>query len=187
MEIEKIVVKLSTDPFNPELNLQAAVEYERLNQTASAVSFYLRAAEYGAETHVFVAYTALLKMAHCFEDQKNREHTVSNAILQAIALWPELQEAYFLMAQFHERSGNWQECYTWAVMGLYQIKMNPLQVDVGYHGEYCLEFEKAISGWWVGRAEESKKLLLKLNSMDLAPEYATAVKANLERIGVVTI
>ena len=44
MKIEELVVQLSKDPFNPELNFECAVEYERINQTASAVSFYLRTA-----------------------------------------------------------------------------------------------------------------------------------------------
>ena len=45
MHIENLIVNLSTDPYNPVLNFDCAVEYERLNQTASAVSFYLRCAE----------------------------------------------------------------------------------------------------------------------------------------------
>jgi hypothetical protein len=51
MKIEELVVGLSHDPFNPDLNFAVAVEYEKQNQTASAVSFYLRTAEYGEITH----------------------------------------------------------------------------------------------------------------------------------------
>ena len=47
--IENLIIELSKDPFNPEINFKCAVEYEKLNQTASAVSFYLRCAEYGYE------------------------------------------------------------------------------------------------------------------------------------------
>ena len=57
--IEDLVVQLSTDPFNPNLNFKCALEYERLNQTASAVSFYLRCAEYGFETHKILTYSSL--------------------------------------------------------------------------------------------------------------------------------
>ena len=45
--ISDFVVELSKDPFNPDINFACAVEYEQLKQTASAVSFYLRTAEYG--------------------------------------------------------------------------------------------------------------------------------------------
>jgi len=40
MKIEDLVVELSKDPFNPVLNFDVAVEYEKQNQTASAVTFY---------------------------------------------------------------------------------------------------------------------------------------------------
>jgi len=181
MKIEELVIELSTDPFNPELNFKCAVEYQSINQTASAVSFYLRAAEYGAGTHPVIVYNSLLRMAGCFADQNDRVNTVSNCILQAVAHMPERPEAYFLMSQFHERQGAWQECYTWAGMGLSVPKCKPLPADVGYHGEYVLDFEKAVSAWWIGRKEESVKLLKELQSQELADDYRKAVESNLER------
>jgi hypothetical protein len=182
MGIEELVIRLSTDPFNPELNFKCAVEYQNINQTASAVSFYLRAAEYGVNTHPTIVYTSLLKMAHCFADQNDRINTVSNCILQAVAHMPERPEAYFLMSQFHESQGAWQECYTWAEMGLSVPTWVALPADVGYHGEYVLEFEKTVSAWWIGRKEESVKLLKELQAQDLAEDYRKAVESNLERI-----
>lgn len=184
MKIEDMVVELSKDPFNPQLNFNCAVEYESINQTASAVSFYLRTAEYGEGVLV---YNSLLKLARCFEDQNDRVYTVSNCILQAAAYMPERPEAYFMMAQFHERAGNWQECYTWASMGLRAaayVGDTSLPANVGYYGAYCLDFEKAVSGWWIGRKDESQYLLIKLNSMNINKEYKDAVTYNLERIGV---
>lgn len=182
MSIESLVVDLSKDPFNPELNFKCAVEYERINQTASAVSFYLRTAEYGEG---ILVYNSLLRLARCFEDQNDRVHTVSNAILQAIAYMPERPEGYFMMAQFHERLSNWQECYTWAELGLVSnVAAEPLPAPVGYYGTYVLEFEKAVSAWWVGRAKESEEILLKLIKMDIAKEYSDAIRNNLERLNV---
>jgi len=187
MNIEKLVVLLSVDPFNPELNFKCAVEYERINQTASAVSFYLRAAEYGVDNHPTIVYTSLLRMASCFADQNDRVNTVSNCILQAVAHMPERPEAYFLMSQFYERQGAWQECYTWAEMGLSVPSWEPLPADVGYHGEYVLEFEKAVSAWWVGRKDESAELLLKLSKESMPKEYKNAVRSNMERVGIASI
>ena len=67
-------------------------------------------------------------------DQNDRIHTVSNCILQAISYMPKRPEGYFLMSQFHERSSNWQESYTWAEMGLSLNDDNfvHLPADVGY-------------------------------------------------------
>lgn len=182
--IEDLVVKLSHSPFDPELNFACAVEYQKLNQTASAVSFYLRAAEFGVDTHKEVVYTSLLKIAECFKDQKDRQWNVTNYLLHAVSYLPERPEAYFLMSQYYERENQWQECYTWSQMGI-SAKHNliKLPADVGYYGFYCLEFQKAISGWWIGRKDESKILLQKLDKYEnILPLYKNIVKSNLERI-----
>ena len=182
MKIEQLVIELSKDPFNPVLNFEVAVEYEKQNQTASAVSFYLRTAEYGYVTHPTLVYASLLKAAHCFDDQNDRQATVSNCLLQAVAYLPYRPEGYFLLAQFHERLGQWQECYTWACIGLHHQLNSPLPVHVGYEGQYVLQFEKAVSAWWIGRKDESIEIFNKLDAMYLEPGYRQAVKNNIERI-----
>ena len=187
MKIEDLVVELSKDPFNPVLNFDVAVEYEKQNQTASAVSFYLRTAEYGIESHPTLVYASLLKVAHCFDDQNDRQATVTNCLLQAVAYLPYRPEGYFLLAQFHERLGQWQECYTWANIGLHNHLHSPLPVHVGYEGSYVLLFEKAVSAWWIGRKDESIELLKRLEQMDIDPGYKSAVQHNLERIGNASI
>lgn len=182
--IEDLVVKLSHDPFNPDLNFKCAIEYQNLNQTASAVSFYLRAAEFGLDTHKNITYTSLLKIAECFKDQKDRQWNVTNYLLHAISFMPERPEAYFLISQYFERESQWQECYTWAQIGI-NVKhdLEPLPANLGYYGFYCLEFQKAVAGWWIGRKEESKLLFEKLGKYEYISEvYLNAIKSNLGRI-----
>lgn len=182
MRIEELVVRLSEDPFNPQLNFDCAVEYERLNQTASAVSFYLRTAEYGEG---MLVYNSLLKTARCFEDQNDRVNTVTNCILQAIAYDPTYPDAWFMLSQFYERQAKWQECYTFAQVGLQHADTaQPLQASVGYEGKFCLEFEVAVSAWWIGRKDESKDIFLKLLEQNIDEHYKASVRQNLEAIGV---
>ena len=189
MEIENLVVELSNDPFNAEKNFKTAVEYERINQTASAVSFYLRAVEYGNPEDKIFVYTSLLKMARCFNDQSGREHSVTNALLQAICVWPERTEAYFLLSQYYERAQTWQEAYTWACAGLSiddrkDVNLEPLPTDVGYPGTYGFHFEKAVTGWWIGRPNESRYLFRHLlNDFDMTPEYINSCLNNVKIIG----
>lgn len=180
MRIEELVVRLSNDPFNPVLNFQCAREYDRLGQSASAVSFYLRTAEYGYESNPEYAYESLLRTSICFEDQNDRLHTVSNCILQAITILPAREEAYFLMSRFHERAGNWQECYTWAKMGL-QFSTNIKNDFLDYPGGVGLIFEMAVAGWWIGRARESSELFKDLLTKDIPANYKAAIEANLRR------
>lgn len=182
MDIETLVVELSKDPFNPSLNFKVAVEYERLNQTASAVSFYLRTAEYGGLTEDPLVYTSLIKMAICFENQKDRQYTVTNHLLQAIAYWPQRPEAWFLLAQYHEKSGNWQEAYTFAKSGLSCENFATLPAQVGYFGTYCLLFEIAVCAYWIGRKKESVRVFEYLAGLQLEPAYESAVQDNLRRL-----
>lgn len=180
--IEELVVQLSTDPFNPELNFKCAVEYERLNQTASAVSFYLRCAEYGYETHKILTYNSLLKMARCFEDQSDRKHTVANCILQAMTVLPERPEAYFMLSEFHEKSQEWQECYTYSALGLTKKNIKALPISVGYIKDCSLQFEKAVAAWWIGRKDESVTIFNNLLKSKIPNNYKESILLNLKRI-----
>ena len=78
MLIETLIIDLSKDPFNPELNFAVALEYDNSKQIGSAVSFYLRTAEYGKTSHSKLVYASLIKLAKCFEEQNDRLTTVSN-------------------------------------------------------------------------------------------------------------
>ena len=183
MAINELIVQLSKDPFNPTLNFEVAKEYEKLEQTASAVSFYLRAAEYGYDSHPSIVYASLLRMSLCFNDQNDRQHTVTNCILQAIAYLPYRPEAYFLLSRFYERLSNWQECYTFAEVGLnLTCRLEPLPTNVEYPGRYALTFEKAVAAWWIGRKDESIKLFKELLAQNITPEYRNSVTHNLTKI-----
>jgi hypothetical protein len=54
-----------------------------------------------------------------------------------------------------------------------------LPIGVDYPGEYALVFEKAVSGWWIGRKDESEDLFKQLLKQDIAEEYRIAVLGNL--------
>jgi hypothetical protein len=185
MAIEDLIIELSHKPFNPELNFKVAVEYERINQSASAVSFYLRTAEYGYDKAPVLAYTSLCKLAHCFEDQKDRNWTVSNCLLQAVQYLPYRPEAYYLLSLYYERAAQWQECYTWAEMGLRQENLPALPIDIGYPGKFGLEFQKGLAAYWVGRAKESQSIFVRLAQMDLPLKYQKAIEDNLGRLSAV--
>lgn len=187
MNIENLVIDLSKNPFNHVLNFTLAEEYLSLNQTASAVSFYLRCVEYGAEPNPY-SYTALLRMAQCFNDQKGRELSVTNCLLQAIAYDDTRPQAYFKLAEYYEKAGQWQESYTWAVLGQGWAQSNldeQLQADIGYFGPYCLLFQRSIAAWWIGRREEAIAGLKVLSAMDLNEMYRDAVTYNMEKLNVV--
>ena len=181
--VERLVLELSTDSFDPVKNFNIALEYERLNQTSSAAFFYLRAAEWGIDTHPLVAYTSLLKMSLCYGRQVNRENTVASSLLHAVTFMPHRPEGQFLLARYYERNRKWQEAYTTASAGLMfatNTYNNPLPAYVEYNGIYCLLFEKAVAGWWLGQKDESKQIFDDLlANYEISSEYKVAIQNNL--------
>ena len=184
MKIKEASIKLAEDSFNPEVNFALAEAYDAEKQYASAAGFYLRAAEYGYKTHPLITYASLLKMALCWSQQGDRNRTVYNNLMQAVAYLPNRPEAYFLLARIHERNKEYQQCYTYAEMGLLYATTtfhNPLPAYVDYNGAYCLMFEKAVAGWWLGRKEESKVLFQHLlDDHQMAPEYVSGCLNNMK-------
>lgn len=176
-------------PENGEANFILALEYHKLQQTASAVSFYLRAAERTEDK--LLSYESLLKIAECFEAQGNRDNTVRGVYKHALCLLPDRPEAYFLLSRFNERRQWYIEAYMLAEMGLNFSKDGgpPLRTNVDYPGRYGLKFEKAVSAWWWGKFEESRRLFRELeidlnNKITADNLYLNAVKNNINRIGL---
>lgn len=184
MSVKELAVDLASNTKDANKNFALAEEYERLNQHASAAGFYLRAADLGYKTSPLLTYTSLLKMALCFSRQKDRTATVVNTLHHAIAFMPSRPEAYFLLARFYERNKEWQKAYTFAELGL-QFAMvavhQPTPGYVEYNGSYCLLFEKAVSGWWIGRKNESKMLFQQLlDEHEMSPEYVYGCLNNMK-------
>jgi len=185
-EIKDLVSLLSVTPFDSELNFKIAQEYESLGQNASAISFYLRAAEYGLNKDL--VYCSLLKVGICLQYQGERDWNVSNSFLQAIQHCPDRPEAYYLLSKFYERTGSWQECHTITEIGIHFSSKNLDYVSeiVGYKGKSYLEFQKAISAWWIDRKKESESLFLKLSLDETLDEtHKTVVTNNVKNLGLI--
>ena len=184
MAIRELTIALASDPFDVQINFDLAQAYDAQQQYASAAGFYLRAAEFGYKTDPLITYTSLLRMAICWTHQGDRNKTVHNNIMQAIAYLPNRPEAYFLLSRINERNKMYQDCYTFAEMGLLYATHTfhqPLPGYVDYNGAYCLMFEKAVAGWWLGKKEESKSLFQHLlDDHKMAPEYVTGCLNNLK-------
>lgn len=184
MGVKELAIELSFDTKDAAKNFALAEEYERLHQYSSAAGFYLRAADLGYKTNQLLTYTSLLKMALCWSKQDDRKATVFNTVHHAIAFLPNRPEAYFILSRLYERNKEWQKAYTFAELGLLFATNNynmPLPGFVDYYGAYCLMFEKAVSGWWIGRKEESRELFQHLlDEYQMAPEYVYGCLNNMK-------
>jgi hypothetical protein len=170
------------DPRNAAYNFDLARAYENDGHIAAAAGFFLRAAVH-ADDPLF-SYEALLRLANCFAKLGGRVYMCKGIFLRAISLMPERPEAYFLLSRLYEQDKEWQECYSFAVMGEKLAEDHPrLRTNVDYPGRYGFTFERAVAARWIGIYDESLHLLRQLKrDPTLLPIYANAVADNLNRL-----
>ena len=177
------------DSDNVEHNLQLALYYDSIGQTAAAISYYIRTAE--RTTDDLIKYQCLLRAAVCFDKQGMRAFSVKGMLQHAVALLPKRPEAYFLLSKFHEnekKEGDWFLCYMLSSIGLELCDFNlpKLEMNINYPGRAGLLFEKAVSSWWCGLCEESKSLFKELlENYELDSMHETAVINNLQMLVIV--
>jgi hypothetical protein len=167
-----------------DANFNLALEYEAMGQTGAALSFFLRAAE--RATDDLRQYEALLKCALCFGRQGLRDMTGEAILQKALILLQNRPEAYFLLSRLYEKKNDWQNSYTFAVLGLSMadITLPMLSSDTEYPGDYGLYFQKGVAAWWVGKPEESREIMVDLKFQGgLRKEFAQAVDNNISKLG----
>lgn len=179
--------KYVEDTENPLNNFWLAYEYESIGQSAPAVSFYLRAAE--KSTDIDLQYESLIRIAKCFDSQGSRKATTINLFQQAIGLKPDRPEAYFYLTKIYEWQQEWQLCYHYASIAYSVAKDQGIETltDLGYPGIYAIMFQRCLGGWWIGKTEESRRLLQFIakeykDTMDKT--YYDTVQNNLLRVGI---
>lgn len=183
-KINELVELLAKNSFDPQINFDLGLEYEKIGQTASAAGFYLRAAEYGYKINKLLTYKSILKVGLCLEQQSQRDFSCSNNFLQAIAYMPERPEAYYLLGRFYERNQNWQEAYTHYSLALKFADRGKID-HLEYDGEVSVQIGLAVAAYYVGRINESKNLFLSLvNNKTLPEKTREYVFINAKNVGV---
>lgn len=183
-EIEELLVQYSNDPENAEHNFNLAIWYWNEGHTAPALSYFLRCAERAED---LLAYESLLWSHLCYEKQGTRDATARTLLQHAVNLFPTRPEAYFLLATFHRKREQWSDSYSVSHQGLTFLEKNlePLRNSIGYIGEFALLYEKAVSGWWWGKGNETRKLLQDIkNNYELPEQYEKSVQELLMTYGV---
>ena len=137
--------KYILDPKNPKLNYLLGHEYEKLNQFASAHTYYLRCAELTDDKTV--AYESILKTHKCVAKQTRRPVWEQEQLMTALTHLPQRPEAYLLLSLWHSAREEWKASNSYAVQGLEMANLTlaPLKSDVGYPGHYALKFQKAFT------------------------------------------
>jgi FkbM family methyltransferase len=181
-QIEYLLAEYANDPENAENNLKLGAWYWNQKHTAPALSYFLRCAERAEDPHL--AYEALLWAHLCYEMQGTRDLTARTLVQHALYVLPNRPEAYYFLARFHSKREQWSDTYLAATQGLTlsEKDLPPFRNDIGYPGTYGLLFEKAISGWWWGKNDESGLILKDLHeNYRMQKEYRNLVLDNLQK------
>lgn len=184
-ELEQLLYNYSLDTENPDHNFALGVWYENEGHTAPALSYFLRCAERAVESNPTLAYEALIRGSFCYEKQGTRDGSARSLLWQAQMFLPERPEAYYLLAVFSEKREWWQDCYSTADLCLRycDFDLPSLKTNVNYPGKHGLLFMKALSGWWWGKGNESRKLLQEiLSNYNLDQENYRIICENLKRM-----
>lgn len=148
---------------DPNVNFELGLEYEKLNQYASAAGYYIRVAEFGNEDSDIV-YESIIHLAKCFDKQGDREHSHLSTLRRAMILNPRRPEAYYHLCRFYNWNMRYDEAYHLSDLALKLCKFDlPILKNTDYINPYnyqiSLTFEKALSGWWWGKYDECRSLL----------------------------
>jgi tetratricopeptide (TPR) repeat protein len=177
MNIQYTLTEFIKDPYNDKAIFNLANSYYDQNQTASALTYYLRVTELDSD----LIYLSLLRIGLCLEKQNNRIFSVKGLYMHAISHSPKRPEAYFLLSRLYERNKDWQESYTVSTIGEQLATDEPeMLIDVEYPGRWGFKFEKAVCSWWLGSMDESLNLFLELHHNEvISYDYIDSVKRNL--------
>ena len=191
-DLEKSVVfatpkKLETfinDPYNADATFDLAEHYFLNGHYASAMSFYLRSAEYSQNTDK--TYEALLMVAKSLSSLTRRPVTELGIWLNALNFEPGRPEAYLFLSEYYEKQQNYHQMYSYAVMGLRNhTYAKPITANLGYEGGYQLGFQRAVAAWRIGRGKEAREIFLELvaNANILSDKYQKLVQTNITSLG----
>lgn len=178
---QQILEDYCMDNQSPYNNMAMALEYERIGQTTSAISFFLRCAERLNIDNKKISYECLIHMGKCFDGQGRRGKTAKSCWRKALTMLPKRPEAYYYLARHSNWHWEYDEGYTIASQALEFCEFDdPLQnTDYINPNTYkiCLLFDKAISGWFWGKFDECKNILLDLynNHYQDLPEYQQSI------------
>lgn len=174
------------DTQNPEKNFDLGYEYEKMGQTASAFSFYLRAAE--RTDNMVLRYEALIRAALCIDRQKRRNFSTEGLLQYAVSVLPERVEAYFFLAKLYNNNMEhyWRHRSANMIikLGMDKEQSTDFRVESGYPGQYAMIYERAVSNWQMSLFEKARNDLYMLHKRyEMNAEYKVLVKERLEEYG----
>lgn len=141
--LEEKLINYTNNSEDPETNFWLAVEYDKLDQTSSAVSLYLRCLERSKDKNL--QYESLILSGLCFKRQGDRIHSEKSCWQNAIYLLPERPEAYLFMADVFTRWSQHHTALSYICIGEQmsknEEKFPPFRIDISQHYSGSMQFK----------------------------------------------
>lgn len=184
-DLKSLIKTYLQDPDSADANWKLGLHYENIGQCASAISYYVRAAERYKDK--LYQYECMMRSAMCFAKQGIRKFSVKGMLQHAVAVLPERPEAYYHLTKIlnnEHGDGSWFDSYTYSSLALKFCEpieqLPPLRTHIDYPGLYALEFEQAHAAWHCGLCEESRDLHRELfKRSDIPQQLKEIIKNNL--------
>ena len=93
------------EPYNDINNFNLGFEYDKINHTAIALSYYLRCAEYTDNDDL--SYECMIRMSKCLSKQGYRDFKELTCLEHAISINPQRPEAYYIMSLYYSFRKIW--------------------------------------------------------------------------------
>ncbi len=188
------LIQFINNPYDLNINLDLGFLYEEQSQLASAVSHYLRGAEYGLDNLIenkkLLITECLLRASVCMDKLGGRNYSTKGLVLHSISHSPSLPQVYLQMSKVYETTGEWGECNAMCSSGIELIDLyQNLRYDSRTKEQVLNEllYQKAVSDYYIGKTNKARIDLLKLRrKSNLENWILAAIDKSLNSIGYPT-
>jgi tetratricopeptide (TPR) repeat protein len=178
------------NPEDAQFNYNLGLNYFNQEQYASALSFFLRAAELepitNENTKSNLTYESLLFVAKCLQNLGRRAGTELALWNNALRYDPTRPEAYLFLSQYYEVRNQFSEAQSFARIGL-EFKDNHIALNnnLNYHHYYQLKFQDALCDWNLGQGDSARAKFrdLGMGNYPLDKNYVDLVQINMTSLG----
>lgn len=148
------------DSDNAAQNFRLGEYYFNHRHYPSALSFFLRAAEFTDDNDL--AYEALILVGSCLSEQGGRPTSETKVYNHAVGLCPLRPEAYLMMSFLLEKKKEWKDAYTMICNANHAIdNAKPMKIGISFFPELC-KFQTALTSLHVGLIQASRDIFSEL-------------------------
>ena len=182
MTLELRLSEYIKDPDHPVRNYELGLEYDRIGQSATAVSFYIRAAEKTEDKELM--YDCIVLAALCFHEQGRRKFTVEGLLQHAIIIDPQRPEAYLHLCRLYELTQNWRAMVVNSTIGM-NLKATGKNEALQYFGQQSFKFFHALGSYNIGLIDSAKEEFFDIVFLcdDIEDLYKKAALNNITNLG----